>query len=1081
MLKKSILCFSLILLCSVSYADNYTYPPLEVNTVDNTVDTFPWRLSFPNGSLTDTATGTVVSFTNVLNSIYLKLNQTTPQTTVGRFTFPSITVDTNTLFVDSANHRVGIGTTSPNDQFDIHSPSLTNTSIRLTAGTTAWTGYFDFWHGAKESFQFGVQPVVAGTQYDFYVGDVIGSKNKLDIYNNGNTYMEPASGKSVGIGVAAGTALTDTLSVNGTATANRLGLGGAADGNFLLNVASPTILSNTTLGAYIAGDSNTTNNVYLCSNGYYGFNGGNWYKPQAKMTALFGSTGDGSTYYKGFYVYTSPSTTIGNISDFQQLMYCGTKSTTNTEFRVDTQQAGFGGAASTQRLMVVPNSATQIGQVIQGAASQSANLQDWQNSTPTILASITSAGHWLIEGVTSTGATGSGKFVFDTSPVFTTPNIGSATGNVSGSSSSCTGNAATATKLAATKTIGGVAFDGSANIVPQTIQSINEATDTTCFPLFITTAGTQSLQPLNNAGFIYNSNANSLTATTFIGALTGNATTVTTNANLSGHITSVGNTTSLGSFTSAQLSTALGGDLAVVDGGTGTSTGSITGTGALTMTAGAAALGTFRGGASTVESTAGGGASLLAGAAYASATGSAGGNVIITATGANGDGSVARAGGTVAITSGGAKGANVGSAITVDAGNAGTDPATGTVVGKNGGAITITTGDGSSATAADVASTGGVGGQGSLVGGVGGTASVAGTGTNTGGIGGLSRVLGGAGGAASGTTSGANLGGKGGAVTLTSGSGGASTLGSGTLTGGDGGGLNLSAGAGGAGTSAAGVGGDIIFQAAATTAQSQRMCINASGGIGMGLAFPTTPPYGNQGLDVRSATGGFLTLSRNDTSVTAGDTLGEINFWSNDTQTTTNHEAVQIKTTAQNTIATDINPGDLTIAVTGTGVAGALLTHIECKPAAAAQIGFFGAAPVVQQLAATDLGTTLSNLGLRVAGTAYPITTSGAVALTGTLSSSNSLTYTDATAGPTLKRGANGRCGTFIANGVTPVTISNTSVAITDCIIISLNTVGGTVGVQPHVATITASTGFTVVCTALDTSTYNYAIIKSAA
>ena len=92
-----------------------------------------------------------------------------------------------------------------------------------------------------------------------------------------------------------------------------------------------------------------------------------------------------------------------------------------------------------------------------------------------------------------------------------------------------TGNASTATALATARTIGGVNFDGTASIVPQTIQSINEATDTTCFPLFITASGTQSLQPLNNAGFIYNSSANSLTATTFIGALTGTA---SGNANL---------------------------------------------------------------------------------------------------------------------------------------------------------------------------------------------------------------------------------------------------------------------------------------------------------------------------------------------------------------------------------------------------------------------------------------------------------------------------------------------------------------------------------------------------------------------
>ena len=82
--------------------------------------------------------------------------------------------------------------------------------------------------------------------------------------------------------------------------------------------------------------------------------------------------------------------------------------------------------------------------------------------------------------------------------------------------------------------------------------------------------------------------------------------------------------------------------------------------------------------------------------------------------------------------------------------------------------------------------------------------------------------------------------------------------------------------------------------------------------------------------------------------------------------------------------------------------------------------------------------------------------------------------------GLVIKQGANGKCGTFTANGATPVTVSNTSIAITDTICVSLNTVGGTVGLQPVVATITAATGFTVVCTAGDTSTYNYVIISNA-
>lgn len=102
--------------------------------------------------------------------------------------------------------------------------------------------------------------------------------------------------------------------------------------------------------------------------------------------------------------------------------------------------------------------------------------------------------------------------------------------------------------------------------------------------------------------------------------------------------------------------------------------------------------------------------------------------------------------------------------------------------------------------------------------------------------------------------------------------------------------------------------------------------------------------------------------------------------------------------------------------------------------------------------------------------------------LAGSISIAGNITYTAAASGPILKQGANGRCGTFVANGATPVTVNNTSVAITDTIMISLNTVGGTGPViQPFVATITASSGFTTAANTGDTSTYNYVIIKNAA
>jgi hypothetical protein len=68
--------------------------------------------------------------------------------------------------------------------------------------------------------------------------------------------------------------------------------------------------------------------------------------------------------------------------------------------------------------------------------------------------------------------------------------------------------------------------------------------------------------------------------------------------------------------------------------------------------------------------------------------------------------------------------------------------------------------------------------------------------------------------------------------------------------------------------------------------------------------------------------------------------------------------------------------------------------------------------------------------------------------------------------------------GTFVAlTGGGPVTVADANVTATSAIIITLKTVGGIVGAIPHLATITPGTGFTVVNTTTDTSTYNYLII----
>lgn len=67
--------------------------------------------------------------------------------------------------------------------------------------------------------------------------------------------------------------------------------------------------------------------------------------------------------------------------------------------------------------------------------------------------------------------------------------------------------------------------------------------------------------------------------------------------------------------------------------------------------------------------------------------------------------------------------------------------------------------------------------------------------------------------------------------------------------------------------------------------------------------------------------------------------------------------------------------------------------------------------------------------------------------------------------------------GTYVNNGVTPVTVANTAVTAGSIISFTLKTVGGTVSAgAPNVKTITPGTGFTVAGVASDTSTYNYEI-----
>jgi hypothetical protein len=108
---------------------------------------------------------------------------------------------------------------------------------------------------------------------------------------------------------------------------------------------------------------------------------------------------------------------------------------------------------------------------------------------------------------------------------------------------SVTGNAATATKLAAPKKINNVDFDGSADI---TITAVAAASNLTGATL----ANNVLASSLTSVGTLAN-----LTVTApIVGSVTGNAATVTTNANLTGDVTSIGNAATVKKINGVALS-----------------------------------------------------------------------------------------------------------------------------------------------------------------------------------------------------------------------------------------------------------------------------------------------------------------------------------------------------------------------------------------------------------------------------------------------------------------------------------------------------------------------------------------------
>lgn len=93
------------------------------------------------------------------------------------------------------------------------------------------------------------------------------------------------------------------------------------------------------------------------------------------------------------------------------------------------------------------------------------------------------------------------------------------------------------------------------------------------------------------------------------------------------------------------------------------------------------------------------------------------------------------------------------------------------------------------------------------------------------------------------------------------------------------------------------------------------------------------------------------------------------------------------------------------------------------------------------------------------------------------LTAAGNLIFSALASGIQLQSGANGRTGTFTANGATPVVVGNTSLAAGDMIIVSRDTPAGTPGAW-NITARTNGTSFTFTGTASDTSGFRYWLVR---
>ncbi|MBL0225716.1 MAG: tail fiber domain-containing protein [Geobacteraceae bacterium] len=281
-----------------------------------------------------------------------------------------LVVGTNQLVASSG--RIGIGTATPNEQLEITG------NLRLPA-TTATTGMIK--SGASTLIHtYGTNSFFAGA----LAGNLTQTGSNITAIGNSALHSNTTGYNNTAVGASA---LMENTTGNYNAATGGMALYGNIDGSWNTANGFYALLNNIDgkFNTAVGGNALTSNTSgsYNTALGYIaGSTGANANTTGSNNTFIGAYSGPGTTSQ------LTNATAVGYnalVNQSNSLVLGGTGT--------DAVNVGIGTKAPAATLTVVNSAAATKGVTIQGAASQTANLQEWQNSTGAALVSVNSAGN----------------------------------------------------------------------------------------------------------------------------------------------------------------------------------------------------------------------------------------------------------------------------------------------------------------------------------------------------------------------------------------------------------------------------------------------------------------------------------------------------------------------------------------------------------------------------------------------------------------------------------------------------------------------------------------------------------------